>query len=310
MTGFARLTIRHAPEAEHQSEVTQLTPESGSDFSGGGNPNEELPPASEPVKQPEPTAEVPPSEPKAADTAPRATEPPKDAKLTADEKAAYAKFKKDSSSYKEKEHKTQLWEELKKLPRPWFNDAWAKVWESTDVGPWAKSSDAKAGENGTTPPAAEELPPGNEVVTDERIVKCMTSSKQWFGVFKPNADPIECARFINRVPIEQFCKLLARYTASGAQMKRIVERSLYKALSFDNQKAAITAALKESVKERAPRIDTSEVKDVIWQWKGYLPLGKLVMIDGDGGLAKSMFSLGLGVSFMYASRLSTAPNLR
>ncbi len=47
------------------------------------------------------------------------------------------------------------------------------------------------------------------------------------------------------------------------------------------------------------RLDSVTAEKVDWLWPGYIPLGKLTLIDGDPGLGKSLFSVDL------ASRLTT-----
>lgn len=47
------------------------------------------------------------------------------------------------------------------------------------------------------------------------------------------------------------------------------------------------------------RLDSVMAEKVDWLWPGYIPLGKLTLIDGDPGLGKSLFSVDL------ASRLTT-----
>ncbi len=60
---------------------------------------------------------------------------------------------------------------------------------------------------------------------------------------------------------------------------------------------AITAVLsKNGHKAAAPTfiyMDTVQAEQVEWLWPGYIPLGKLTMLEGDPGLGKSMLTLSL-----------------
>jgi putative DNA primase/helicase len=76
-----------------------------------------------------------------------------------------------------------------------------------------------------------------------------------------------------------------------------------KAKGFDGTVAqfeAMIAAERKSIRGAvsASPIDTRNAKSVPWLYTGRFPGGKLTILDGDPGLSKSMFSLGLSVSVL------------
>ena len=100
--------------------------------------------------------------------------------------------------------------------------------------------------------------------------------------------------------------------------KLVIIRTLAKAAPeiYTNQRSSKAEQLEMSVeeldhqvaeertKQAASRADgtlvnTSEINDLKWFWPNRFPRGKLVILDGDPGLSKSMFSLRVAISGMF-----------
>src|SRR6185312_12262262 len=66
----------------------------------------------------------------------------------------------------------------------------------------------------------------------------------------------------------------------------------------DYRHSTINRAITEAHKGKPRLVNTTDVTDVAWLWTGRFPRGKIVLMDGDPGQAKSMFSLAVAVSVM------------
>ena len=73
---------------------------------------------------------------------------------------------------------------------------------------------------------------------------------------------------------------------------------LAETLLEDEKKGTITLEATKEFKEQNTDIDivcldTVTAEKVNWLWSGYIPLGKLTLLDGDPGLGKSLFALDI-----------------
>lgn len=145
-----------------------------------------------------------------------------------------------------------------------------------------------------------------EFWTDDRIIARITQFKKWTNIFnaesKAEAFVAEHYKGDDSAADLGFCTLVARYTMAPAQIQRLWRESILwrekSATRADYRLTTITRALAE-VAKRGPRpVNTTDVADVAWLWPNRFPRGKLVLIDGDPGQAKSMFSLAVAVSVM------------
>jgi len=218
--------------------------------------------------------------------------------LSPAEKAAAQEFMKQRPDFKKSEGNSErLLAQLAKVLRPW-NDAkmFCEAWDAAEIEAFNQETAPHANPTDTLPSADAELISrgDHEILNDDRILKCISRDKKWEAVFGTEEFAAFSARNPKIATPIHFCNFISRYTNSRAQMERILQRSVYSA--FKNWDASITEALEEAAKKRTPLFDTRNRADVIWQWEGYVPLGKLVVIDGDPGLAKSMFALRIAVS--------------
>lgn len=162
---------------------------------------------------------------------------------------------------------------------------------------------------GDEPTAREELPiKGNahEFMTDERIIKRLTSTKKWANIFDKGARPQEFVAQHYKGDDSSadlaFCALVSRYTMNPGQVDRLWRLSMLwrdkSAQRDDYRMATINRAMTTTASTRAPLVDTSVKTEVTWLWPQRFPRGKLVLMDGDPGLSKSMFALAVAVSVM------------
>ena len=145
-----------------------------------------------------------------------------------------------------------------------------------------------------------------EFLSDEKIVAKITASKKWAVIFSPDtkaqAFVAEHYQGDDSVADIAFCTLVARYTMSPLQVARLWQRSILwrekSATRADYRQSTIGRAIAEASKSRPRPVNTTNVSDVSWLLPNRFPRGKLVLIDGDPGQAKSMFSLAVAVSIM------------
>jgi AAA domain len=172
--------------------------------------------------------------------------------------------------------------------------------------------------------------PDRELMTDEQIIKRITTTKKWATVFQTGdlkdghvtSGERHSAEFFvsgefssdHNAAHLAFCNYIAHFSSSAVQIRRIWNKSiLWIPWQFANQQAfwedpdkiveyrnsIIEQALVESC---PPLVDTSVRIDIQWLWDLRLPNGKLVMLDGDPGLSKSMFMLKIAVSVMFGEK--------
>lgn len=145
-----------------------------------------------------------------------------------------------------------------------------------------------------------------ELMPDERIGTRVVAIKKWADIF--NHDK-KAAEFVaqhykgdDSVADCAFCTLVARFTMSPAQIVRLWKRSILwrdkSAQRADYRLSTINRAMAEARMGKPPLVNTTDLSDVSWLWEGRFPRGKLVLLDGDPGQAKSMFSLSVAVSVM------------
>jgi hypothetical protein len=145
-----------------------------------------------------------------------------------------------------------------------------------------------------------------EFLTDERIVNRITDSKKWADIFNPGKKAQEfTAQHYHGDDSSAdmaFCTIIARFTANPGQLERLWRRSILwrekSATRADYRLSTINRAMAESQKGESRLVNTTDVADVSWLWTNRFPRGKLVIIDGDPGQAKSMLSLAVAVSVM------------
>jgi len=146
-----------------------------------------------------------------------------------------------------------------------------------------------------------------EFFTDERIISRISASKKWSDIFNPEKKA-QVQEFVaqhykgdNSSADLAFCTLVARNTMSAAQVERLWKRCILwrdkAARRADYRRSTINLAISETHK-RLPLVNTANLAEVTWLWPGRFPRGKLVLLDGDPGLSKSMFSLAVAVSVM------------
>jgi hypothetical protein len=90
---------------------------------------------------------------------------------------------------------------------------------------------------------------------------------------------------------------IPRETTDNTPSKTYIARGF--GTTVEELEARIAAAAAEFARSRAVSlkpIDTREATNITWLFTGRYPAGMLVILDGDPGLSKSMFSLGLTVS--------------
>jgi hypothetical protein len=173
--------------------------------------------------------------------------------------------------------------------------------------------------------------PDRELMTDEQIIKRITTAKKWSTIFQTSDAPTGGLDHVAAHPAEillvnsefssdrnaahlAFCNFIAHFSSSAAQIRRIWHKSiLWIPWQFAGQQEVWNDKDKideyrNSIIEKAliescpPFVDTSVKVDIQWLWESRLPVGKLVMVDGDPGLSKSMSMLRIAVSVMFGKK--------
>jgi hypothetical protein len=155
-------------------------------------------------------------------------------------------------------------------------------------------------------PSAEAQGAVREFITDDRIVQRIGQYKKWKSIFdrekKASEFVAEHYKGDDSSADLAFCTLIARYTASPAQVQRLWERSILwrdkSAQRADYRQSTIDKAFATARQSQSSLVNTSDLAELSWLWLNRFPRGKLIMLDGDPGLSKSMFSLGIAVSVM------------
>jgi AAA domain len=172
-----------------------------------------------------------------------------------------------------------------------------------------------------------------ELMSDDQIIQRIKNNKKWIKVFDISdvndrgRDHTGASLFVldgfagdHAATHSAFCNLVARFTTSTTQMRRIWHKSILwipwhlsanKSIWDDKDKVeeyrqtVMETAIADS---SAPFVDTSVKVDIQWLWDGRLPVGKLVMCDGDPGLSKSMSMLRIAVSVMFGKEFLDGTN--
>jgi AAA domain len=171
--------------------------------------------------------------------------------------------------------------------------------------------------------------PGHELMSDEQIIKRIITAKKWATIFQTPSTPTggidHRAAHTNEILFVTsefsndrnaahlaFCNFIAHFSSSAAQVKRIWNKSiLWIPWQFVGQPAwndeekhdeYRNSIIEKALVESCPFVDTGVRVDIQWLWDLRLPKGKLVMLDGDPGLSKSMFMLKIAVSVMFGKK--------
>jgi hypothetical protein len=172
--------------------------------------------------------------------------------------------------------------------------------------------------------------PDRELMTDEQITKRIITAKKWATIFQTPSTPTGGIDHLGAHAAETlfvssefsndrnaahlaFCNFIAHFSSSAAQIKRIWNKSILWIpwqLSADkvvwNDEGKVdeyrNSVIEKALVESCPFVDTAVKVDIQWLWDLRLPKGKLVMLDGDPGLSKSMYMLSIAVSVMFGKK--------
>jgi hypothetical protein len=176
--------------------------------------------------------------------------------------------------------------------------------------------------------------PERELMSDEQIIKRIITAKKWATIFSTSdvttGEMDHGARIAELLLVNAefagdhnamrlaFCNFVAHFTTSALQIRRIWHKSILwvpwhlagQAIWSDKEKLDEyrNSIIEKALVESCPFVDTSVKVDIQWLWDLRLPKGKLVMLDGDPGLSKSMLMLKIAVSVMFRQKFLDGEN--